>query len=195
MKIPALLLILLMQYTSSFLHAQADLEFDYHSLIGTEAKDFTARTLQGSDFDLSAGKGKILMLVFWNKHCGGCNKEIPDLNRIVEENASGNFQLISIIDQSVEDLTNTDTTPYNLRIHRVENGFYEYNQPIFKNTKINYEIVVEGYPVRELYGIPITSPIVLFIDEHFIIRDFNVGYYVYNNYEHLNDKLSGLLAN
>jgi len=168
-------------------------KFDYESLVGTESPNFNGRTLSGKDFDFIDKKGKNIMLVFWSKYCGGCNKEQPDLNRIIEEMKGNNFELISVIDESTYELTNSDTTKYSLRIYPVNSGFYEYNRPIFYNKKINYEIITEGKSIRQKFGLPNSSPIILFIDESLRVIDYSRAYYIYNNYEHLKEKLDFLM--
>lgn len=196
MKRSTFLILILSVFSFNFLYGQGEevKSFDFDFLIGMDAKDFSEKTLKNNNFNLIDYKGKIIMLVFWSKFCGGCNKEIPDLNRIVEENRNKNFELISVIDENIEELTNSDTTQYSLRIYNSNDGFYEYNRLIYNNKKINYEIITEGYSVRQMFGLPNSSPIILFIDEEFIIRDYTRAYYVYNNYEHLNKKLSKLFV-
>ncbi|MFT6857094.1 MAG: thiol-disulfide isomerase/thioredoxin [Cyclobacteriaceae bacterium] len=187
--------VLLICVCMSFSNAQTFENFAFDSLIGKKAINFQAKTLDGKDFNFGNKRGKNIMLLFWSKYCGGCIKETADLNKIIKENGQYNFELISILDESAEELMNTDTTQYSLRIYPNESGYYEYNRPFHGNTKIDFEIIKDGKEIRAKYGIPNTSPITLFIDEEFIIRDYNIGYYVYaNNFAKLNAKVTTLLA-
>jgi len=186
-----LLFILALSLTSKS-HSQ---NFDYNIMLGQAMFDFQGKTLKNESFKLSDYKGKNIMLVFWSKSCGGCNKELPDLNLIKEEFKSENFVLLSVMDESIEELTNNDTTQYSLRIRNHPEGFYKYNRPIYRNQRINFEIVTEGIKIRDKIGLPHSSPITLFIDEDFIIRDYERAYYLYaDNHQKLKDKLLAVLS-
>lgn len=50
------------------------------------APDFTLKSLDGGDISLSDYQGKIVLLNFWATWCGYCDKEMPDLKRINDEN-------------------------------------------------------------------------------------------------------------
>jgi peroxiredoxin len=48
------------------------------------AEDFTAMSLDGNEFDLSALKGKVILITFWSTKCPICAAEIPKLNELAE---------------------------------------------------------------------------------------------------------------
>ena len=54
--------------------------------IGKESPDFTLLNLSGEEVSLSDYRGKIVMINFWATWCGFCKKEMPDMQRLSEEN-------------------------------------------------------------------------------------------------------------
>jgi thiol-disulfide isomerase/thioredoxin len=191
MKKIASLLTFLLLFTIYELNAQdAEKPNDFSYLIGQIVKSFDAKTLNGKPFSLSDYEGKYIMLLFWSKSCGGCNKELPDLNRIIEERKHSDFVLLSVMDDTAEELRDPKSM---LQVLYNTNGYYKYLKPVFYNDLIDFEIIPDGLKYRELFKIPKMSPFTLFIDKDFIIRDVNVGYYAYGNYEKLNLKVTELM--
>jgi peroxiredoxin len=61
------------------------------------APDFTLKdVLQGQDYSLSQFKGKVVMINFFTFFCGPCREEMPDLNKIYQENKDKGFQTLGI---------------------------------------------------------------------------------------------------
>ena len=120
---------------------QAQNEQQYlDSLINQYAPNFKAKTLNGEYFDLSKHKGKVILINFWSLSCVYFFKEIVDFNRIVEERKYDNFILVSLMDNSIEDL--------NKKI--ISNGdFYKLLKPIFENDLINFEIIPSSKEVMK----------------------------------------------
>lgn len=54
--------------------------------VGNIAPGFTLKNLEGEDVNLSDYKGKHVFLNFWATWCGFCDQEMPDLQKIYEEN-------------------------------------------------------------------------------------------------------------
>ena len=48
-------------------------------LVGTKAKDFKLAMLDGSSFQLSEHRGKVIVLDFWATWCGPCVQALPDV--------------------------------------------------------------------------------------------------------------------
>lgn len=54
--------------------------------VGKIAPSFTLNNLNGEEVSLSDYEGKIVLINFWATWCGYCDKEMPDLQRLHEEN-------------------------------------------------------------------------------------------------------------
>ena len=64
---------------------------------GKPAADFTLKdVLQGQDYTLSQFKGKVVMINFFTFFCGPCREEMPDLNKIYQENKDKGFVTLGI---------------------------------------------------------------------------------------------------
>lgn len=61
-------------------------ENDYDIEFGRLAPDFTLTNLQGEEVSLSDYRGKIVFINFWATWCGFCDKEMPDFQKLSEEN-------------------------------------------------------------------------------------------------------------
>jgi peroxiredoxin len=64
--------------------------------IGKSAKDFSVELLNGEQFTLSKGKGKVIMVDFWATWCPPCRKEIPQLKKYYEKFKARGFEIIGI---------------------------------------------------------------------------------------------------
>lgn len=58
----------------------------YDIAIGKLAPDFTLRDLNGKEVSLSDFRGKYVLINFWYTGCKYCHMEMPDLQRIHDEN-------------------------------------------------------------------------------------------------------------
>ena len=74
--------------------------------VGTEIKDFEAKTLNGEVVSISgARKGKEIVLVeFWASWCGPCRAEIPHMKQAYEDYGPNGFEIFSFtVDDERED--------------------------------------------------------------------------------------------
>lgn len=59
---------------------------EYILQIGRKMPNFTLQNLQGKEVSLSDYEGKIVLVNFWATWCKFCDAEMPDLQRLSEEN-------------------------------------------------------------------------------------------------------------
>jgi len=59
-----------------------------NNLNGCKAIDFNITTIEDEDIVFDALRGKVVVLNFWFTTCIPCLKEIPELNKLVEQNSS-----------------------------------------------------------------------------------------------------------
>jgi peroxiredoxin len=50
--------------------------------IGQQAPDFTLKSIQGKNLNLTEQRGQIIVLNFWASWCGPCRQEMPELNAL-----------------------------------------------------------------------------------------------------------------
>jgi thiol-disulfide isomerase/thioredoxin len=73
-------------------------------LIGKEAKTFKLPLLGGGEFDLSAEKGKVIVLDFWATWCGPCVKSLPGLIEVMSAFPADRVKLIGVNQSEPADL-------------------------------------------------------------------------------------------
>ncbi len=102
------------------------------------APDFTAKTLDGTDFTLSSLRGKVILLNFWATWCPHCRYEIPDLIQLSEKYKKAGLEIVGV---AVEDNAS---------------GVKDFAQ----EKEIKYTVVMYGQGVeaqyRDITGIPTT---------------------------------------
>jgi len=65
-------------------------------LLGKDAADFKLKLLDGSDFELSKEKGRVVILDFWATWCGPCVKSLPELIMAVREFDETKVRLVGV---------------------------------------------------------------------------------------------------
>ena len=66
------------------------------ALEGSPAPDFTLNDLSGKPVQLSALKGKVVLVNFWATWCPPCREEIPSMIRLNQLMQGKNFQMLAI---------------------------------------------------------------------------------------------------
>jgi len=64
--------------------------------VGQEARDFQVTLLDGSPFTLSAYRGKVVLIDFWDVRCGPCRKEMPNLKEIFRDFKDKGLEIVGI---------------------------------------------------------------------------------------------------
>jgi peroxiredoxin len=87
---------------SASLLAVANLASAATPAVGSNAPDFTLKTLGGPNLRLQEQRGKVVLVNFWATWCGPCRKEMPHLNRIADKYKSSGLVLLGVnIDDDV----------------------------------------------------------------------------------------------
>lgn len=102
--------------------------------IGKEAPNFTLKNLDGEDVSLSDYRGKIVLINFWATWCGWCDKEMPDLQKLHEDNDD----LVVLAVDSMED--KEVVRKY------IEKGNYDFEVVLDQDGKISQTYLVSGLP-------------------------------------------------
>jgi peroxiredoxin len=63
---------------------------------GTRAPDFRLADLQGHTVSLDSYRGRRVLLVFSDPHCGPCDELAPDLARLYQKHRSDDFEIILV---------------------------------------------------------------------------------------------------
>lgn len=120
-----------------------------HCLLGANAPQFEATTLDGKTVSLSDLKGKVVFLSFWFTGCQPCIEEMPGLNHLVEAYVGKKVAFISFTYNST-DMVKTFLKDHSFKFQIVadndsvrRNAFklfsvWPYNIIIDKNGKIAY---------------------------------------------------------
>lgn len=64
--------------------------------VGRQAKDFEVTLLDGSPFRLSAERGSVVLVDFWDVACGPCIKEMPNLKAVYRDFKDRGFEVVGI---------------------------------------------------------------------------------------------------
>ena len=73
--------------------------------VGFEMPNVTVTRLDSSAIDLTALRGKPMVINWWQTFCGPCIKEIPELNELVEKYADRDVEFLAIAHNEMAELT------------------------------------------------------------------------------------------
>lgn len=90
--------------------------------VGKIAPSFTLKNLNGKGVSLSDYKDKIVLINFWATWCGYCDKEMPDLQRLHEENEDLVVLAVDVRESKEEVESYIDKGKYDFPVLLDENG-------------------------------------------------------------------------
>lgn len=64
--------------------------------VGSVMPGYSAPYLDGKTFDLESRRGKVVFLNLWATWCGPCRYEIPELQKLHDENAARGFEVVGV---------------------------------------------------------------------------------------------------
>ena len=139
-----------------------------HVLLNKKGPEIKATTLSGKPFKLSDFKGKTVILHIWSLSCAACFKELPDLNKITETYRDKGVIIISLMDNTKEEL---------LKEVRIKNeSAYTLRKKTFKNVVIDFQIIPNAKALIKTYTSQVAFPQTFFINKDGIVKDYSYGY-------------------
>lgn len=162
-----ILVILSFLLSTTYCYSQKLIEFDQHKLKNKVVPNFEAKTLDNKVINLDDFAGKIIFLDFWSLSCAACFKELPALNEIANKYPIEKFILISLMDNSKDEL---------LKKLAITNNGYKIKTPVFGNDKIDFQIVPDAKKIMKLFSDQIVFPQVFILDQSRVLTFYSVGY-------------------
>jgi thiol-disulfide isomerase/thioredoxin len=154
-------------FVKAFCYSQKVIEFEDHKLKNKIVPSFKARALNNKEINLEDLTGKIIFLDFWSLSCGACFKELPELNEIVNKYPTEKFVLISLMDNSKDEL---------LKKFQIVGNGYRLKVPIFGNDKIDFQIIPNAKEIMKLFSDQIAFPQAFIIDQKRVLTFYQAGY-------------------
>lgn len=109
-------------------------EDDYDIAIGKLAPDFTLINLKGEEVSLSDYRGKIVLINFWATWCGFCDKEMPDIQALSDNNDDLIVLAVDVMEEK------------GLVEEYIENGGYDFEVVLDEDGKVAQEYLVSAFP-------------------------------------------------
>ncbi len=119
-----------------------------------QAPDFTLTDSKGGRFQLSAQRGKVVLVDFWATWCTGCKQEIP---WFVEFHAKYQAKGLEAVGIAMD-----------------EEG-WDKVRPYLTEHPIRYPVVVGDLTLLKTFGLDPSLPITLLVDRHGRIAETHVG--------------------
>jgi cytochrome c biogenesis protein CcmG/thiol:disulfide interchange protein DsbE len=119
-----------------------------------KAPPLTGATANGTTVDLSALKGKVVVVNFWATWCPPCRAEIPDFISVYNDYKSKGLEIVGV---SLDEGGWSDVTPY------------------VQRSKINYPIILGDRRVARTWGGIQAIPTTFIIDKQGNIAVSHVG--------------------
>lgn len=164
-----------------------------HALVNKKAPEIKARTLSGKSFKLSDFKGKTVILHIWSLSCAACFMELPDLNKITELYRDRGVIIISMMDNTKDEL---------IKEMLIKNeSAYTLRKKTFKNDVINFQILPDAKALIKTYTSQVGFPQTFFINKDGIVKDYSYGYLqsfegipgLISNIDHLKEKIDKII--
>lgn len=109
-------------------------EQGYDLEVGKEAINFTLENLDGEEVSLEDYRGKIVLLNFWATWCGFCDKEMPDLQKLQDENED----LVVLAIDVMEDRKTVE--------NYIEEGGYDFEVLLDVKGEVAAEYFISAFP-------------------------------------------------
>jgi thiol-disulfide isomerase/thioredoxin len=124
------------------------------ALVGKPAPDFKLSLLDGGEIELSALKGKnVVLLDFWATWCGPCRQVMPALDRVSKDYASKGVRYLAV---------NLREEPAKINAYLKQAGL-KLEVPLDKDGKVAASYAVRGIPTMVI------------VDKEGIVREVHVG--------------------
>ena len=113
---------------------EIELEEEVDIAVGKESPDFTLLNLSGEEVSLSDYRGKTVMINFWATWCGFCKKEMPDMQRLSEENEDLVILAVDVMEEKslVEDY--------------IKEGGYDFEVVLDEKGEVAKNYLVSAFP-------------------------------------------------
>lgn len=86
----------LVLFVSSAMSASPPSPWEIEGIRGGKAPDFVIRDINNSPFNLSAFRGKVVILNFWATWCPSCRAEMPSLNNLYRELRDKGLEVLAV---------------------------------------------------------------------------------------------------